>query len=89
MHATGMSLPDESPNAAFTRFSRQRILLETNGATAASSYSTVVGEAPAGGDEETDVPLGDSILPDIPQGRELVGGWFDPNDVPPAIRDHL
>lgn len=30
-----------------------------------------------------------SILPNIPQGRELVGGWFDPNDVPPPVRDHL
>lgn len=29
------------------------------------------------------------ILPSLPQGRELVGGWFDPNDVPPAVRDHL
>lgn len=30
-----------------------------------------------------------AILPDVPQGREVMGGWFDPNDVPPAIRDHL
>lgn len=30
-----------------------------------------------------------SILPTMPQGRELVGGWFDPTDVPPAVRDHL
>lgn len=29
------------------------------------------------------------ILPQLPQGRELVGGWFDPNDVPSAVRDHL
>lgn len=29
------------------------------------------------------------ILPSLPQGRELVGGWFDPNDVPSAVRDHL
>lgn len=34
--------------------------------------------------------LGDmEILPSLPQGREIVGGWFDPNDVPPAVRDHL
>lgn len=29
------------------------------------------------------------ILPQLPQGRELVGGWFDPHDVPSAVRDHL
>ncbi|TXT09443.1 uncharacterized protein COLE_03377 [Cutaneotrichosporon oleaginosum] len=34
--------------------------------------------------------LGDiEILPSLPQGRELVGGWFDPHDIPPAVRDHL
>ncbi|BEI80560.1 hypothetical protein CcaverHIS002_0110890 [Cutaneotrichosporon cavernicola] len=34
--------------------------------------------------------LGDiEILPSLPQGRELMGGWFDPNDIPPAVRDHL
>lgn len=43
-----------------------------------------------GGEDELPFDAGDgAILPDIPQGRELVGGWFDPNDVPPGIRDHL
>lgn len=36
------------------------------------------------------IPHGEiSILPSVPQGRDVVGGWFDPNDVPPAVRDHL
>lgn len=38
----------------------------------------------------TTVPHGElSILPEVPEGRAVVGGWFDPNEVPPGIRDHL
>lgn len=96
MFATGMTPLADGTTIRTTQSHQQRVWFDANGEDVARQYNNdlkdLVGihRSPSAEDETTYPSNGDiAILPDIPQGRELVGGWFDPNDVPPAIRDHL